>query len=108
MNSEATTTTYVAYMHPGTFFSEESIKPVDERNPQQQASDAPDSAFAFFYFDVVTTIVIVGGERIETSSGRHNILLSNMRDNGWDPIVRCRTGNFQPFETGKHELIKTG
>lgn len=132
MTTEATTTTYVAYQHPGSFFSEESVKPVDARNPQQQANDAPDTAFAFFYFDIVTTVVNVEGERIETSSGRrnitktyyidaelltsdqvaalpgdHSILLSNMRGNGWDPIVRCRTGNFQPFEEDKHELLTT-
>lgn len=132
MTTEATTTTYVAYQYPGSFFSEESVKPVVARNPQQQANDAPDSAFAFFYFDIVTTVVNVEGERIETSSGRrniiktyyidaelltsdqvaalpgdHSILLSKMRGNGWDPIVRCRTGNFQPFEEDKHELLTT-
>ena len=132
MTPEATTTTNIAYQYPGSFFSEESVNPVEARNPQQHANDAPDTAFAFFYFDVVTTIVDVEGERIETSSGRrnisttyyidgelltsaqvaalpgdHSILLSNMRSNGWDPIMRCRTGNFQPFEAGKHELLVT-
>lgn len=132
MTTEATTTTYVTYKHPGSFMSEESVEPVDVRNPQQQANDAPSSAFAFFYFDVATAIVDVEGERIETSSGRrnisstyyinaelmssdkvaalpgdHSILLSNMRGNGWDPVVRCRTGNFQPFEADKHELVTT-
>lgn len=130
MITEATTTTYVVYKHPGSLFCEESVKPVDVRNPQQQANDAPDGAFAFFYFDEVTIIVDVEGERIETSSGRRNItgiyyinaelmtsddvaalpgdrstLLRNMRCNGWDPIVRCRTGNFQPFKVGKDELV---
>lgn len=27
----------------------------------------------------------------------YRILLSNMRGNGWDPIVRTRRGNFQPI-----------
>jgi len=133
MTNQATTTTYVAYQHPGSFFSEETVKPVNARNPQQQADDAPDSAFAFFYFDIVTTVVDVECERIETTSGRrnisktyyidaelltsnevaalpgdHSILLSNMRGNGWDPIVRCRTGNVQPFEADKHVLVTTG
>lgn len=132
MTTEATTTTYVAYQRPGLFFAEEYVKLVDTRNLQQQVNDAPDSAFAFFYFDIVTTVVNVEGERIETSSGRrnisntyyidaelltseqvaalpgdHSILLSNMRSNGWDPIVRCRTGNFQPFDEDKHELLTT-
>jgi hypothetical protein len=132
MSNEATTTTYVAYQHPGILFTEESVQPVDARNPQQQANDAPDGAFAFFYFDIVTTVVNVEGERIETSSSRRNItktyyidaelltsdqvaalpgdysiLLSNIWYNGWDPIVRCRTGNFQPFEEDKYELVTT-
>jgi hypothetical protein len=130
MTSEATTTTYVAYQHPGTFFWEESKESVDMRNPQQQANNAPDSAFAFYYFDIVTMIVDVEGERIETSSDRRNIsktyyvdaelldydavsalpgdnsiLLSNMRCNEWDTIVRCRTGNFQTFVPARHELL---
>jgi hypothetical protein len=132
MTTDATTTTYIAYQHPGSFLAEESVMPVGTRNPQQQANDAPDSAFAFYYFDVVTTIVNAGGELINTSSGRRNIsntyyidaklltsdqvtalpgdnsiLLSNMRGNKWDLIVLCRTGNFQPFIEGKHELITT-
>lgn len=28
--------------------------------------------------------------------GRYEILLRNMRGNGWDPIVKTRAGNFQP------------
>lgn len=130
---QATTTTYVAFQHPGAFFSEESVTKVTTRNPERDAVKASDSVFAFFYFDIVTTVVDVAGERIETASGRRNIsktyyidaelltsvqvaalpgdnhiLLSNMRGNGWDPIVRCRTGNFQPFEADKHELVTTG
>jgi hypothetical protein len=132
MTTEATKTTYVAYLHPGSFLLEESVKPVDARNPQQQANDAPESAFAFFYFDIVSATVSVQGEPIGTSSDRlnisktyyidaklltsdevaalpgdHNILLSNMRCNGWDPIVLCRTGNFQPFAENDHELLTT-
>lgn len=132
MNTETTTTTCVAYQHFGRFFWEESVKPVNAPNPQQQANDAPDSAFAFFYFDIVTGVVNVEGERIKISSGRlnitkmyyidaelltsdqvaklpgdHSILLSNMQGNGWDLIVRCRTGNFQLFEVDKHKLLTT-
>jgi len=32
--------------------------------------------------------------------GDHEILLRNMEYNNWDPIVRTRLGNFQPFEDG--------
>lgn len=30
--------------------------------------------------------------------GNHETLLSNMRSNGWDTVVRTRVGNFQPFQ----------
>ncbi len=33
-------------------------------------------------------------------AGRLDILISNMEGNGWDPILRCRTGNFRPKEQG--------
>jgi hypothetical protein len=128
----ATTTTYVAFQHPGALFSEESVVKVMTRNPERDAVKAEGSVFAFFYFDIVTTVVDVAGERIETASGRRNIsktyyidaelltsdqvaalpgdnriLLRNMRYNGWDSIVRCRTGNFQPFEQDRQEMVST-
>lgn len=130
---EVTTTTYVAFQHPGSFFPEESFVKVASRDTNRDAVEAPKNAFAFFYFDIATTVMNVAGERIETASGRRNIsktyyidaelltsdqvaalpgdnriLLSNMRANRWDPIARCRTGNFQPFEKDKHELVTTG
>lgn len=27
-----------------------------------------------------------------------DILASNMRANGWPTVIRCRTGNWQPFD----------
>lgn len=133
MTIRPTRTTYVAYQHPGIFLSEESVVRVEVCDPQQQANDAPGSAFAFFYFDVVTTVVYVDGERIVTHSDRCNIsstyyidaklmtfsevaslpgdtgiLLSSMRSNKWDSVVRCRTGNVQPFEPDRCELVSTG
>lgn len=40
--------------------------------------------------------------------GDHEILLSNMRINDWDPIVRTRRGNFQPLEEGDVVLAPAG
>jgi hypothetical protein len=130
MSTEVTTTTYVAYQCPGSFFANEYFQEVDARNPQQQAKDAPDNAFAFFYFDVVKVIVSLEGEHIETGSrrlnisktyyidaelftfnqvlqlpGDYSILLDNMQRNGLGLVVRCRTGNFEPFDKDKHELV---
>lgn len=123
--SGATVTTYVEYLYPGAFFSEESATPVTGRDPARIAREASASVFAFRFYDIATTTVTVGGEQVETRSGAinataryyidaekltaaavealpgdHKILLSNMRGNGWDPILRCRTGNFQPLEDG--------
>jgi hypothetical protein len=132
MTSESTTVTYLAYWHRGIISSEESVEPVKVRDPQQHANNAPNSAFAFFYYDIITSTVDVDGEHIDTSTGRHNvtptyfinaramtydevaalpsnnsILLSNMRGNRWDRVVRCRTGNITPVEEGEYELITT-
>lgn len=129
MTEQATTTTYVAYQIPGVLYSEETVEKVDVRNPQQAAKSAPNNAFAFFYYDVVKTVVDVEGKRIGTASSRLNIsktyyidaelltddqvaalagdndiLLGNIRGGG---IVRCRGGNFRPFEADKHELVTT-
>ena len=123
--AEPVVTTYVEYLYPGSFFPEESAHPVTERNPGRVAQEAPGSVFAFRFYDVVTTKVMVGSEEtglasqpvnatgrfyidaekltaadVEALPGDHRILLSNMRSNGWDPILRCRTGNFQPLEDG--------
>lgn len=121
--SAVVTTTYVAYLLPGSFFSEESVHEVASRNPDEDIKNAHEYAFALFYFDIVKTIVKVGEERVETSSGRRNIshrhyiggeildieavealgseydtVVRNMKGNDWDKVIRCRTGNFQPFE----------
>jgi hypothetical protein len=124
-------TTYVEYLYPGAFFPEESARPVPERDPARIAREAPANVFAFRFYDVAATTVIVSGQEITTRSaainatgryyidaeklaaadvealpGDHRILLANMRSNGWDPILRCRTGNFQPLEDGD-VLIET-
>ncbi len=45
------------------------------------------------------TMTISDVEEMNTASGhRYDILLANMRDNGWDPICRTRRGNFQPLD----------
>lgn len=123
--SGTTVTTYVEYLSPGSFVSEESAVPVTGRDPARIAREAPASVFAFRFYDIATTTVTVSGKQVETKSGAinataryyidaekltaadvealpgdHKILLSNMRGNGWDPILRCRTGNFQPLEDG--------
>lgn len=118
-------TTYVTYLHPGVFVPEESMRQVDGRDPAQVAREAPDSAFAFSFHDIAETVVYADSEPVTCKSrplrksplyyidagklgiadvealpGDHDILLSNMRCNHWDVILRCRTGNFRPLESG--------
>lgn len=130
--SEIKTTTYVRYLSPGSFFPEESSAAVSERDPRRIAAEAGSGVFAFAFYDVVTTTATAGGDEVRLSSkplresglyyidaepltayqvgelpGDHSILLSNMRSNGWDTILRCRTGNFRPLEDGD-EIVSSG
>ncbi len=133
MITEVTTTTYVAYqLSSDPNFITESIEQVEARDPQRQANEAFDSAFAFYYFDIVKAIIVIDGERITTTSsgrnmsstyfidakpltiddllalqGKDSVLLNNMRAYGWDVVARCRTGIYQPFDTDVSELIFT-
>jgi hypothetical protein len=123
--TEPTITTYVEYLYPGSFYPETTARAVTTRNPERVAAEAPEGVFAFRYFDRASVTARIGGRDVKLRSGSlnqsgryyidaeeltmtdvaalpgdHSVLLSNMRSNGWDPILRCRTGNFQPLETG--------
>jgi hypothetical protein len=119
-------TTYVQYLYPGTFFPESSVLPVVTRDPQREARQAPESVFAFTYFDRAATEIVINGvgrvtlrsgdfrrtgryyidaeqftpAAVEALPGDHKILASNMRGNGYEFVLRCRTGNWQPLENG--------
>jgi hypothetical protein len=123
--NEPTITTYVEYFYPGSFYPETSAVAVTSREPERVAAEAPEAAFAFRFFDRASLTVSVGRKDVQLRSDRlnesgryyidaedltmadvaalpgdHKILLANMRSNGWEPVVRCRTGNFQPREAG--------
>jgi hypothetical protein len=127
MNDTATVTvtTYVEYLYPGIVMSETSARPVTGRDPARAAREAPDGVFAFRFFDKASVTADVGGEGVLLDSrpiresgryyidaeklsaedvaalpGDHKILLSNMHSNGWAFVLRCCTGNFQPFNDG--------
>lgn len=117
----------VRYFHPGSFVSEESTERLTARDPQEALERAPDSAFAFQLFDipdpaaaraaagdgfeVIPKPVNKSGRyyingllktidqlEIENRDGELDILISNARCNRWPVLVKCRTGNWQPFE----------
>jgi hypothetical protein len=118
--------TFVEYSLPGAFFSEYVVREVTGRNDKQVIAEAPKGAFAFQFFDRVFTTSTQDGDEVALSSGRinvgptsyiggevmdaeavaalpgdHRTLLSNMRGNDWPFVIRCRTGNFQPFDPAK-------
>ena len=124
--------TYVTYLIPGSFFPEESTVTVESRDPVSALSKAPRASFAFYFYEVVHSIVDFGGEAIDTASGRRNVsgryyinaqlyikeqvmaldgdhgtLIGDMERNGWDVLVLCRTGNWQPLTDRDQLLMST-
>ena len=122
---ETAVVTYVRYLLPGAFVPEETVRTVNSRDPRAAARRASPDAYAFEFFDRATAAAEVGGHQVQMNSralnesgtyyidgetltatgvaalpGDHRILLANMRSNGWEHVVRCRAGNFQPFRAG--------
>jgi hypothetical protein len=120
--------TYVELIHPGSFFSETSCRRVESRAPiDVSAKDL--RAFGYRFFDVrVFSATREDGEMFETREARSNvsrwtyageklaradvelleradgkrweILLSNMRCNGIEHVVRTRFGQCIPLDPG--------
>lgn len=111
------------YSIPGSFFSEHQVKDLDAYSVKEAIQKAPKSAFGFTIYEVeeppdlgpdftVTSKAknesamhyldgdILSIQAVEELPGDHKILVSNMKGNEWDFVVRCRTGNFQPFKDG--------
>jgi hypothetical protein len=128
--SETTRTKITATpLYPGSLFPEDG-RPVeiDDADPQTALAAVADTG-AWFALEVRTTTekrwtdgdggelwrtaaelsryrIYVGealtADDIERLDDGHDysILLSNMRGNGWEQVVRTRRGNFQPIEPG--------
>jgi len=119
---------WVEYFIPGSLFSESDYVKLQTRNVAAAVAKMPKNAFAFQLYDVcVREGVLEDGKKItdrkeENRSGRYypdgklyslqeaiadhgekSILVSNMRCNKWDPLVKTRLGNHQPFE--KDDMI---
>lgn len=123
------TKTYIEYLYPGSFFSEEETKVVKNRSPKTHK--IPNGVFAFRYFDQTSKTVRVGGNPQVVFGKRKNIsktyypdgtlctisdlkldnsqdfsiLISNMECNDWPVVVRTRRGNYQPFDEKKDEIL---
>ena len=115
----AKTTTYVEFFFPGVMFDESSVKEVTNRDTK--GVNVPNGAFGFRFFDVKTTeedgvkmesdrlnespMYYYGGRVMTLADVRREMpdshtLISNMRGNGYKRVIRCRTGNFKPFQKG--------
>lgn len=110
----------VRYLFPGSLFPEEDARTLTSRSVEEARRLAPDGAYCFELYDTADPIDLgpeytvtpkaqnksgryyLGGElfdreQIEAMGPDHEILAWNMRANKWDQVIRCTTGNFQPF-----------
>jgi len=123
---------YARYFMPGMLMSEETTHEVESL--ADALAKAPSSAFCFETFRLpevdfdydrtrfkVTPLpqnksdgkyylggAVYGVEEIR--AGIHDLdptgsLLSNMESNGWPQVIKCRTGNWQPFFIEKDVLL---
>lgn len=53
----------------------------------------PTNLSGFYYIDA--DLLSLADVRAMNRDGGYDILISNMQNNGWDSILRCRTGNFR-------------
>lgn len=114
-------TTYVEFLYPGSFFSESSTAKVTSRDTSKLK--VPKNAFGFKFFDILSVVVDADGKQVELTSERLNLsplhyyggklytvaelkrdfpnnstLISNVEGNGYAKAIKCRTGNWQPFD----------
>lgn len=114
-------TTYVEFLYPGLLMSESSSQEVASRDLLKL--EVPENAFGFRFFDVLSMTVEVEGEEVELTSKTLNksathyyggtvytaaqikrqfpdekILISNIEGNRYKKVIKCRTGNWQPFQ----------
>ena len=114
---------YAEYYFPGILFSESTTLKLEHGGAEEAAKRAPENAFAFRLFELPevpkdtdefqvipkrkneSKMHYLDGtlhsvEEVESWGEEHRILASNMRGNSWNTVVKCRTGNYQPFEAG--------
>lgn len=121
-------TPMVEFYYPGSLVSESQCKEINVTDPRNVK--VPEGAYAFQLYTAVRREVQVpdgdppmvahhrenesveyypGGEILSMDDvaaleGDHKILLSNMRCNHWNMVIRSRIGNFQP-KTDKTEVL---
>lgn len=124
----ATTRTWITVtpLYPGSFFPEQGgAVDIPDADPRTALYAVPDDGW--FALEVQTTTQklwtdgdgsemwrtldesaryrlylgeVLTSADVDRLAGDHTILLANMRNNGWERVVRTRRGNFQPLEPG--------
>lgn len=105
---------YVEFLYPGLIVSESEEREVPSRD-YKDLKKIPKNCFGFRFFDRVENTVddeILYGQNknyskmyypkankyslseVKEQFPDHNILISNMKNNGWKYVVRTRHGNF--------------
>lgn len=120
--------TYIEFLYPGAFISESSTCEVRTRDMSN--IEVPKNSYGFRFFDVLSAIVNTNGNQVKLTSKRINvspmyyyggelytvtelklafpnehILIGNIEGNGHQRAIKCRTGNWQPFNDGEDILI---
>src|SRR5690348_15092015 len=116
------TRTYVEMLFPGVFFPESQTRSVETRDPA--AVNAPDGCYCFRFYDREEMPAANGVEMLtgqpKNWSGRFYVggaihatddllaafpegdeihrMARTSKLNGWNRLIKCRTGNWQPFE----------
>lgn len=124
------------YWYPGSFFSEDKTRELPAATLVAALAAQPDDGWfavsvqrtpmkVFRSEDGEERVMSTGqaikvgkwyigeeftAEQVEAMPGDHEILVSNMRANGWRTVCRTRRGNWQPVETGdvvlQHALVR--
>lgn len=116
---------YVEFQFPGSFFAESSIK------PYKKGMKVPQGAFGYLLFSQAEakghgetlvgkpvyekaryfakgSEVITAKEAPRKLKGeKYEILLSNIKNNGYAAVVRTNRGNFQPFSPKVDKVLKS-
>lgn len=113
------TQTYVKFWYRGAFVDEDSCRMVNSRDIG--ALIIPQSVYALEFYDIRiahesggvlksepfnrSPKLFYGGQimtvaDVEREIPDHDILLDNMRINGWARVIKTRAGHFLPFVDG--------
>lgn len=116
------------YLMPGALFPEDTVVTLSERSADEAARKAPTNAYCFTLYDTAEPVdlgpeyqvapkaqnesgryylggIVFSADDIRRLDGDHDVLLANMRANHWRLVIRCRPGNWQPFNVDEDTLV---